>query len=621
MKLNDSIRFLVISGWCFLALTIIAGSSLILLDAFTRSKAAHEITEVRQYGGSIELPSTWRERGGPRNYRRSFSFDYTVEDPKNAELYLHVPYFEQRLELKLNGSKIYDSVQVRPWVGPISSLTAMVYLPPTALVEGENNIVMIVSNGPAPVGAISRILIGTKEQIETLYLVRRYLNETIPPIIFGLQVFVAFASLIVFALRPQDKIFGWLGMLMISVTTIAFFGLSNLIPLIKPYARYATASVPFAGIGLFGFSRMLSGRDVSVFYLPIAIILSVGLFLAIYAGISPGFLGYYAVIPGLALCITASLLYLLSATFHYPKVEIILLSFGLLIVAAGTLHDFMIRTGYFSDGIFLAQISRVVPLTAIAIFIIRHQTSIADALDASTKILREKLQDKELELHQYYQEQHELDQAKALVDERMRITADLHDGVAGHLATIAALSEQSPAQTETIKQTARNALLDLRMIIDALSVPNGDLMFYLGLFRDRCVDPLSALGVDIHWSMTKLPETDTVAREAALNVMRILQEAVNNALRHGYLRKLSIIGCPAQDGGLEILVVNISDKRAGPGDLSNSSGIGLISMQKRAEALGGITEFHITEDGAELRLLLPSLERLSFVGTGPSNPV
>ena len=615
MKYGRRIRVLVISGWCFLALSLVAGSYFVFIDAFAKSQGALTVTEAKYDDGVRTLPAAWRERGGPGMFRRSFTIDFTVEDPTGAELFLHVPFFEQRLELKLNGSKIYDSAQIRPWVGPISSLTALAYLPPPELIEGENSIEMIVMNGPAPVGAISPVLIGTKRQLERLYLVRRYLNETIPPIIFGLEVFVAFASLIVFALRPQDKIFGWLGMMMAAVTAIAFFGLSNLIPLVKPYARYATAIVPFGGIGLFGFARMLSGREVSARWFPVSIALSILLFLGIYLGISPGFLGFYAVIPALALCIAASLFYLANATLRDPRLEVVLFSIGLLIVAAGTLNDLMMRSGYFSNGIFLAQITRVVPLTAIAIFIVRHQSSIADALDASATTLKETLREKENELHQYYQAQHEMDQAKTLVEERLRITADLHDGVAGHLATIAALSEQTPPQTETIKQTSRNALLDLRMIIDALSVPNGDLMFYLGLFRDRCVDPLAALGVEINWSMTKLPETDTVSRESALNVMRILQEAVNNALRHGDLKKLSIVGKPSEDGGIEISVVNTSGEKDGPEDHANSSGIGLVSMQNRAEALGGRTEFHKTATGAELRLFLPSLGRLSLGGS------
>ena len=610
MTLKDRIRILVISGWCVFAFCLAAGSAFILFDALSKSRGADEISEVRQYGGAVTLPSTWRERG-PRMYRRSFSFDYLVENPKNDELYLHVPYFEQRLEVKLNGAKIYDSAQIRPWVGPISSLTALVYLPPPALIEGNNNIVLVVSNGPAPVGTISRLLIGTRQQVESIYLVRRYLNETIPPIIFGLQVFVVFTSLIVFALRPQDTIFGWLGMLMVGITAIAFFGLSNLIPLIKPYARYATASVPFAAIGIVGFSKMLSGRTISPIFFPFSILLSAALFIAIYKGISPGFLGNYVVIPGLAICIAASLFYLFSAILKYPRIEIILFSVGLLVVAAGTLHDMQLRSGTFADGLFVAQISRVVPLTAIAIFIVRHLSSIADALDAASITLKEKLREKEEELRQHYKTQHELEQAKTLVEERMRITADLHDGVAGHLATIAALSEQKPANAETIKQTARNALLDLRIIIDALSVPSGDLIFYLGLFRDRCVDPLANLGIEIDWSMAKLPETGTIAREKALSIMRILQEAVNNALRHGELKRLSIVGNPTPHGGLEISVINISDALAGPKDEANSSGIGLVSMQNRADSLGGSAKFHLTESGAEVRLHLPDLSALS----------
>lgn len=143
------------------------------------------------------------------------------------------------------------------------------------------------------------------------------------------------------------------------------------------------------------------------------------------------------------------------------------------------------------------------------------------------------------------------------------------------------------------------------MIIDALSVPDGDLVFYLGLFRDRCINPLENLGIEVNWSMTGLPSKNIVNREDALNVIRILQEAVNNALRHGDLKTLTIFGRETENGWIEISVVNVSAPSDADQVVEDSSGLGLISMKNRSEALGATVGFRLLDDGAEVILTLP----------------
>jgi len=601
------IRFIVIGSWCFLTACVILGSAVLIRDAFAKSHDAIEVSQVEYLGNTIELPQYWRERGGPRAFRREFTIDVNLDPLPKGDLYLHVPYFEQRLEVTLNGTHIFNSAQNRPWIGPISSLTSMVLLPREYLLGGSNTFALFVENGPAPVGVISRLLIGTKEQVGNIYLVRRFLNETIPPSIFGLELFLAFTSVIVFALRPQDKIFGWLGMLMLSITAISFFGFINLVPAAKGLSRYSTACVPFLGIGLLGFARMLSGGKMSVLFLPAAIALSTILAIGIKNGIPPVWLSYSVVIPLMTTCILASLFFLLKAIWNSLRLEYLLFACGLVILAMASIHDFLLRQGHLSDGIWMAQVSAILPLASIAIFIVRHQSQIASALDKSSDLLKQKLIEREEELEKVYLAQRELDQIRAIEDERTRITADLHDGVAGHLATIVALSDHSEFDPDSIRTSARNALLDIRMIIDALNVPDGTLIFFLGLFRDRCIDPLEVLGVEVEWSLAALPDGGTVAHEDALNVIRILQESVNNALRHGHLTHLNIFGREIAKGWIEITVANKSAPDASDRPAHDSSGIGLISMKNRAEVLGGTVDFRLLDQGAEVVLRLPPL--------------
>ena len=200
-----------------------------------------------------------------------------------------------------------------------------------------------------------------------------------------------------------------------------------------------------------------------------------------------------------------------------------------------------------------------------------------------------------------YEEQRKRDAAQLIDEERSRITADLHDGVAGHLTTIVALSEQPEQATGDIRQSARNALMDLRLVIDTMAVKSESLRYYLGLFRDRVVQPLENLGIEIVWSTTRLPEVEAVHPEQALNIMRILQEAVNNAMRHTDVKRIDITG---QRGGPNDLTLTVRNFGA-PTGTKKGSGLGIDNMRRRAQALGGSVTLETSPQGGNLVLTLP----------------
>lgn len=70
---------------------------------------------------------------------------------------------------------------------------------------------------------------------------------------------------------------------------------------------------------------------------------------------------------------------------------------------------------------------------------------------------------------------------------------------------------------------------------------------------------------------------------AAFNLLRVVQEAVANALRHGRAGRVEIILSTSTDGMSAVVV--IVDDGGGVGDAP--SGIGMIGMQERAVILGG----------------------------------
>jgi len=112
---------------------------------------------------------------------------------------------------------------------------------------------------------------------------------------------------------------------------------------------------------------------------------------------------------------------------------------------------------------------------------------------------------------------------------------------------------------------------------------------------------LRRLGIEFHWSTEKLPAVTGVTPQNALSVLRILQEAVTNAIRHGPARRLAIEGRTTEDGMAALSVFNDGGR-----PLQAGAGNGLRNMRRRARELGGRVEFTLGEDGARLLLVLPA---------------
>ena len=78
----------------------------------------------------------------------------------------------------------------------------------------------------------------------------------------------------------------------------------------------------------------------------------------------------------------------------------------------------------------------------------------------------------------------------------------------------------------------RGALDDLRLIIDSADPMEGDLLVVLSNFRARNERRVQAGGCSFLWQVTDLPALPDFGPHKILQVLRILQEALTNVLKH-----------------------------------------------------------------------------------------
>jgi signal transduction histidine kinase len=183
---------------------------------------------------------------------------------------------------------------------------------------------------------------------------------------------------------------------------------------------------------------------------------------------------------------------------------------------------------------------------------------------------------------------HRRDQEAAVIEERMRLARELHDGVAQDLAFIAGQTRELAASSADAKvlrwiaEAADRALSDSRDAIQMLRRPRSQ---SLGIaVRQRAFELAERAGLKLVLEVDDELEADPEIEHA---VLRIIEEAMSNIARHGHA-STAMISLTASDGNL---VARIADDGRGfvPRKITptRDGGLGLLSMAERAYSIGG----------------------------------
>ncbi len=182
---------------------------------------------------------------------------------------------------------------------------------------------------------------------------------------------------------------------------------------------------------------------------------------------------------------------------------------------------------------------------------------------------------------------------------------DMHDGVGSQLVTALRLGRREDVPRSDVMQVIQEALGDLRLIIEAQDDAAQDLQTLLQRWQQRNKSRTAALGTCIRWALETLPDPRPLSPHEALQVLRILQEALSNAVQHAGSSCITI-ALRATPEGCELCVADDGTGIA-TAQRTFSGGHGLKSMRSRAERLGARLEVRPGDtQGTVVRLLLPN---------------
>eukprot|EP00435_Cladocopium_sp_Y103_P077252 s1_g991.t1 len=174
-------------------------------------------------------------------------------------------------------------------------------------------------------------------------------------------------------------------------------------------------------------------------------------------------------------------------------------------------------------------------------------------------------------------------------EERGRLARELHDGLSHHLALIRMRLERLSRGSTELQDSLREPIDELRasneelaaMVegLRPLSLSGGNLTTALQSFADRW-NRLSDIQVTTDIDVLYFPDEET-----QLHILRIAQEAVQNAVRHGKAGNISI----KIRGDDERLSIVVADNGSGfqSEQITDKGGVGVTAMKQRLELLNG----------------------------------
>lgn len=181
---------------------------------------------------------------------------------------------------------------------------------------------------------------------------------------------------------------------------------------------------------------------------------------------------------------------------------------------------------------------------------------------------------------------------QSIEDERKRIARELHDGLGQNLLIIknkAYLSAQRQNEISavneeaSIESLAMSSLNELREISYNLHPHHLDRLGLTNAFESIVHKVNNAADVKFNFYSDNID--DLIPKEFEIHIFRVVQEAVNNILKHAEAKNASIVISRSE----KEIIINIEDDGKGfeAAVVSNLPSFGLSGMRERVKLLGG----------------------------------
>ena len=433
--------------------------------------------------------------------------------------------------------------------------------------------------------------------------------RTLPLVMLGIMGAFGFLVACMFLVRRDQPAHGWYALMMLLWSIHTGHELIADIP----FDRYLWACVSYASLTwlvaeLYFVNRFFDARAPRLERAVTLISVSVVIALVSLASLASRDVSFHDLertmrtvtniwFGSVALVITARYWIALRQRFDFERFSLFIASGVVLGIGVRDLgYDSFPSVGLPGNTFYL-QYAVLIPLSMFGVQLIRRFARDSRMAELRSSELERLADERAAALEKTTQRLSEAERRRVLAEERARLMRDMHDGLGGQLVQALALSEQG--EDPDLQRSLRGAIDDLRLIVDSLSPTEDGLGDLLASYRHRVGKLLRRTNFNVQWQFDEDAIDVPLPANANLSILRIIQEAVTNAVRHSEGDTLRV----HVSRGRDHLEVAITDNGIGiPQDVSER---GLNNMRVRAIEIGGALAAKSSDAGSTVRLLLP----------------
>ncbi|WDZ96668.1 sensor histidine kinase [Herbaspirillum sp. WKF16] len=490
-------------------------------------------------------------------------------------------YGDGRLLYRSQGSPVWNHFRHPALVIPLRQ-TDEAPLPRTLLLR--------LDTYPGAAGAVTSMYAGPQREIYARYALREWLEYQFPFMASVAFLAVGLFSLGIWAVRRREPIYFLV--FAIAACTVTrrwhfYAGLEQLSISDQWFGWLTYNALNWQIVALQYFARLLHGRDHRWFNrATVAFALLMTLVTLPMSALQYGLVlvkpMLYVVPILLGAVMTARNMW---DGWRSRSYEARLLGLWMIVsLSFGTYDWFKVKYQFNMEGFYLTPYAAMVMFVVITYILFRRYVNAVAETERGKETLALRLQARERELEESYRKLAEVEKSRTLSMERQRMMQDMHDVLGLSLIGALRMVERGKLDEREVSRILSSCIDDLKLAIDSLEPVDADLLLLLATLRFRLGPRLEAAGIRLLWKVETVPALPWLDPRHALHILRILQEAFANIIKHTGASEIAVSTAVGADS------VSVTVQDNGPG-FSLEQGLaqggkGLRNQLRRAEAIG-----------------------------------
>jgi signal transduction histidine kinase len=551
---------------------------------------------------TVSLPDSWTQSRYTLGDNGWYRFNINLIQLPQQDWGVYLPHLNMNASVYLNGNYLGDGGRfnepiARNWNHPLYFRAAQ-----NIWKAGNNTLYIRLKSYPG-YGQLSPPLIGPEVILRPRYNLHVFIQNDINAV---MMTGTLFAGIFIFAIwlnRREDKIYFWYALMALVWALFTSNTIIRQIPVsAKTWDWITYSGVAWWTVLLAIFSHRAA--DIRRFRLEAFFLIWAMLSTIAYALTDLKFINQTTLIWQIGSIMIGFIVVWELLTDHRRIRHTRLLGTLIALVLLTGIHDWLLQSEiiprWWDYGNHLLHYAAPLLILYMGWKLVKRFINALNESEQLNVTLEQRIDAAQSILKKQFAEHREMEVNQAALFERERIYRDLHDDVGAKLLGLVISTQR--ANLPRIADVARSALQDLRDVVSRSAHSITLLDDLLADLRAETEQRLNATELKLVWLFPEEESILYVSAEVALNLSRILREAVTNVLRHAEAHNIFVAMRIEQNR----FTLEIEDDGKGYSIDDFKQNRGMMSMHSRAKALNADLQWSsVLPHGCRVYLSVP----------------